>query len=154
MFYKRACLSSCSSTIRFSSSRTGVFGLGGFIQNETGPVLGLAALIVLQKRTVPVFSRFYRKATATVADNDHPPPPPAPGQPSLPLCGLPGFMNNGLDFHGATMAQLCSALSRFADRQVIDKTGIAGKFDIRLNAPIQPPPQGDPPPDPGEVTRN
>jgi uncharacterized protein (TIGR03435 family) len=92
------------------------------------------------------------EGSCVVADNDHPPLPPAPGQPPLPLCGLPGFKDYGLDFHGVTMAQFCSALSRFADRQVIDKTGIPGKFDIRLNVPFQPPPQGDPPPDPGEVT--
>lgn len=92
------------------------------------------------------------EGSCVVGDNDHPPPPPEPGQTPLPLCGFPGFMNDGLDFHGVTMAQLCSALSRFADRQVIDKTGFAGNFDIRLNLPLQAPPPGEPPPDPGEIT--
>jgi uncharacterized protein (TIGR03435 family) len=34
--------------------------------------------------------------------------------------------------YGATMADLCRGLSRLLDREVIDKTGIAGVFDIGL----------------------
>jgi uncharacterized protein (TIGR03435 family) len=33
----------------------------------------------------------------------------------------------------ATMAQLCSRLTVFAGRPVIDKTGLAGVFDLKLN---------------------
>ena len=100
------------------------------------------------------------EGSCVVADNDHPPPPPAPGQAEVPLCGIPRFMNNGMDFHGATMTQFCGAMSNFTDRKVLDQTGIEGRFDIRLNTssndspwgPFQPPQRGDPPPDPGEVT--
>ena len=46
---------------------------------------------------------------------------------------MPLIMNNGFDMRGATMAQLSTALSGWADRKVIDKTGIAGMFDIRLD---------------------
>jgi uncharacterized protein (TIGR03435 family) len=42
-------------------------------------------------------------------------------------------MNNEMDFHGATMMQLSAALSSGTDRKVIDKTGIQGRFDIRVN---------------------
>jgi uncharacterized protein (TIGR03435 family) len=43
--------------------------------------------------------------------------------------------NGGLDMHGATMADLanlCKFFSDSLDRGVIDKTGIAGTFDIHL----------------------
>jgi uncharacterized protein (TIGR03435 family) len=42
-------------------------------------------------------------------------------------------MNNGFEMRGATMAQLCVALSGPMGRKVIDRTGIAGMFDIRLD---------------------
>lgn len=102
----------------------------------------------------------------TVQDLDRPFTPPAPGLALLPFCGMARVMNNGIDLRGATMAQLGAALSSRTDRKVIDKTGIAGVFDIRLDwsrgelpsglAP-PPPPQraGEPPPpgpDPAEVT--
>ena len=102
------------------------------------------------------------EGSCVVADNDHHPPPPPPGQAAVPLCGIPQSMNNGMDFHGPTMTQFCAAMSNHTDRKVIDKTGIEGTFDIRLNTsgsdspwiPFQPTPvqRGDPPPDPGEVT--
>jgi uncharacterized protein (TIGR03435 family) len=128
-------------------------------------------------RQVPVYALTVAKGgrklqpapqgSCVVQDPDHPQPPPAPGQARPPLCGLPVFMNNGMDFYGATMTQLCATLSNRTDRKVIDKTGIGGMFDIRLNTsatdgpwgPPPPPPAlpqpGDPPPaasDPGEVT--
>jgi uncharacterized protein (TIGR03435 family) len=101
-----------------------------------------------------------------VQDLDQPLTPLARGQVRRPFCGMPLIMNNGFDLHGATMAQLCTALSGRVGRKVIDKTGIAGVFDIRLDwsngdlpfvpAPPPPPPQpGVPPapgPDPAEVT--
>ena len=34
--------------------------------------------------------------------------------------------------YGATMADLCRGLTRLVGREVVDKTGIAGAFDIRL----------------------
>jgi bla regulator protein BlaR1 len=38
-----------------------------------------------------------------------------------------------LNLHGASMAQLADALSRVVGRDVIDKTGIAGTFDVELD---------------------
>ncbi len=98
---------------------------------------------------------------------DQPLIPLAPGQTRIPFCGLP--VGTGLDFRGVTMTELCSWLSLRADRKVVDRTAIAGMFDIRLDlaaaglaAPPPPPPPGGPPPlrgdspmatpDPGEVT--
>jgi bla regulator protein blaR1 len=56
------------------------------------------------------------------------------------------------DVRGVTLAELSVSLSRRLDRDIIDKTGIAGKFDIRvaltpglaglLLAPPPPPPPG------------
>ena len=66
-------------------------------------------------------------------------------------------MNNGFEMRGATMAQLCLALSRPMGRKVVDRTGISGVFDIRLDwsggdlpsAPAPRPPSPDSLPLPG-----
>lgn len=59
-----------------------------------------------------------------------PPPPPGPGQP--PACGFFSFRNGGMDTYGQTMAGLCRQFSVALDRDVVDKTGIEGAFDIHL----------------------
>jgi uncharacterized protein (TIGR03435 family) len=102
-----------------------------------------------------------------VAQNLDPPlPPPAAGQVPRIFCGRPLITNTGFELRAATMEQLCTALSGRVDRRVIDKTGVAGIFDIRLDwsngdlpsgpAPPPPPPRPDvfpaTGPDPGEVT--
>jgi uncharacterized protein (TIGR03435 family) len=53
------------------------------------------------------------------------------------FCGLPKRGDPGLHLIGATMADLCKILSapEISDRQVIDKTGITGMFDIQLPGP-------------------
>ena len=73
------------------------------------------------------------KDGCAVQDLDALPTRPAPGRAPLLFCGMPLTMNNGFDMRGATMAQLSTALSGRVDRKVIDKTGIAGMFDIRLD---------------------
>jgi uncharacterized protein (TIGR03435 family) len=45
-----------------------------------------------------------------------------------PICG--GF--SGDDLNGSTMANLCRQFSVLTDRDVIDKTGTAGVFDMHL----------------------
>jgi len=61
-----------------------------------------------------------------------PPPAPGPGQP--PPCGFFRFVSNGgIDTSGQTMAGLCMQFSAALDRDVIDRTGIAGGFDIHLD---------------------
>jgi uncharacterized protein (TIGR03435 family) len=88
--------------------------------------------------------------------------------PGLPLCGIPRISPNGMDFHGATMAQICAALSVRTDRKVVDRTGLTGRFDLHLAFPLSgvvetlpprpgtnappPPPPPAPPSDPGETT--
>lgn len=71
-----------------------------------------------------------------------PPPPPAPGAPFNPAVMPRGMMMNGPGLlrgtaqNGAGLARL---LSGQAGRQVIDKTGLTGLYDIELKyAPSQP----------------
>jgi len=56
----------------------------------------------------------------------------APGQAPPLICGRGGTVKGETYFPGATMAQLCSGLSGWLDRDVVDKTGIPGVFDIHL----------------------
>ena len=51
------------------------------------------------------------------------------------VCGGVDGRSGGLDTYGQTMAGLCFLLSGRLDREVIDKTGIAGMFDFHLEAP-------------------
>jgi uncharacterized protein (TIGR03435 family) len=74
-----------------------------------------------------------------------PPAPPPPGE-RLP-CGMRMFPGN-LSGGGSTMAQLTNVLARFVNRTVVDRTGLAGAFDLDLQwTPDQMPQgRGDPPP--------
>jgi len=85
-----------------------------------------------------------RKSDANCGPATAPSAPPAPGQ--LPSCGsMLGFGN--LKARGSTMAALASTLSTFAGRIVVDRTGLAGGYDVDLNwTPDQiPRPAGDQP---------
>ena len=71
-----------------------------------------------------------RKSDANCGPATAPSAPPAPGQ--LPSCGsMLGFGN--LKARGSTMAALASTLSTFAGRIVVDRTGLAGGYDVDLN---------------------
>lgn len=62
-----------------------------------------------------------------------PSPEPRPGQLPPPLCDAMSRSKDGAtNWYRATMASLCRDLSLLLDRDVIDKTGIAGVFDIHL----------------------
>ena len=68
----------------------------------------------------------------------------ASGQPFFNMCGwLRPIRNGGTDVNGTTIANLCRLLSGLADRDVIDKTGIAGMFDIHFDTYPVAPPAGD-----------
>jgi len=81
-----------------------------------------------------------------------PPPPPQPGAPFNPASMPRGMMMNGPGMLRAT-AQTTTAIARLlsgqAGRQVIDKTGLTGLYDMELkfqpSQPPQLPPGGLPP---------
>jgi uncharacterized protein (TIGR03435 family) len=74
-------------------------------------------------------------------------PRPAPEErtASNMLCGLFVRSRNkeGLDVNGTTIEHLCRNFSAVLDRDVIDKTGIEGLFDIYLDIPPEPRPADD-----------
>lgn len=83
-------------------------------------------------------------------------PPPRAGQPLPSICG--GFRasaNSVVTYH-QTMTSLCWNFSNLFDRDVIDKTGLAGMFDIEFEIDRQSllaeVPQGGTNPDPAVIT--
>jgi len=69
--------------------------------------------------------------------NNLPKTPPAPGEPMPKFCGGGGARGNGskivLDWTGVTMADLAGrALSTFVDHPIVDKTGLAGRYNVHL----------------------
>jgi uncharacterized protein (TIGR03435 family) len=66
------------------------------------------------------------------------PGPPEPGKPWSPPCGAFSELspNGGLYSYGQTMTGLCKQLAGSLRRDVIDKTGIAGAFDIHLEVSL------------------
>jgi uncharacterized protein (TIGR03435 family) len=68
------------------------------------------------------------------SDPDHSPVPLSkPGQGFPLVCEMGRVSDAGYDLYGATMATFCRDISPRLDRPVIDKTGIAGRFDIHLD---------------------
>jgi uncharacterized protein (TIGR03435 family) len=68
-----------------------------------------------------------------VFDGSRPPAPPEPGKPLPRVCGMAMLTMRGYEVPGATMQEFCRALRSLADRDVIDRTGLAGTFDIHLD---------------------
>lgn len=64
------------------------------------------------------------------------PGPPAPGEPRVRYCGSMQTMSNGgkniMNGWGATLSNLAGMLSPGVGRDIIDKTGLTGLFDYRL----------------------
>jgi len=75
--------------------------------------------------------RATKEGSCVVADIDH---PAEAG--NTQVCGKPKINAGGpivtVDIPGATIANLCAQLGLAMDREVIDRTGIAGRFDIHL----------------------
>ena len=84
-----------------------------------------------------------KEGSCVPLDPNHPPAPIAtPGQPRPNYC-VAGFQRKGstmtLISRGATMEQLTVALlSRILDRPVIDKTGLAGRYDFQIEVEYPP----------------
>ena len=60
-------------------------------------------------------------------------PQPTPSPSTMP-CGLfiPDIRNDRIDMNGTTIANFSRSLSALFDRDVVDKTGLTGLFDIHL----------------------
>ncbi len=74
-------------------------------------------------------------------------PPWKPGEQPPPFCGQGRRMSDGVQMHGATMAdfglQVSTRLALRLGRRVIDRTGVAGSFDFDLKwstEDLSPPP--------------
>jgi uncharacterized protein (TIGR03435 family) len=76
------------------------------------------------------------------------PPPPIPGPGEKMACGNTRMGPASLSSGGVTMAQFASQLSQqqFANRTVLDKTGLSGIFALDLNFTPDLAGRGDPPP--------
>lgn len=73
------------------------------------------------------------EGACVATDIDH---PRDAGKSSTPACGKVKINRGGpvvtVDILGATIANLCTQLNLVMDREVIDRTGLAGRFDIHL----------------------
>jgi uncharacterized protein (TIGR03435 family) len=64
--------------------------------------------------------------------------PPIPGQPRPNFCGRIAPGRRTLSGVGGTAADLASALSMILDRSVIDKSGLSGIFDFKMEWTLDP----------------
>jgi uncharacterized protein (TIGR03435 family) len=77
------------------------------------------------------------EGACTPLDLTHPPAPPNPGDPPPNVCGVMMMGPTGkgdmmIEVRGSTMTQFAQRLSGRVDRAIVDKTGIAGKFNFHL----------------------
>jgi uncharacterized protein (TIGR03435 family) len=61
-----------------------------------------------------------------------PPPPPPAGKTPPPFCGGMFMFRNQMAGNKVPLEQLVMSLSRTLGRTVIDKTGLTGKYDVKL----------------------
>jgi uncharacterized protein (TIGR03435 family) len=74
-----------------------------------------------------------KEGSCTVVDPAKGPPlSRTPGQPPAVCGGFSQSKGGGLDLNGVTMTDLCIRLSLATGCDVIDRTGIAGEFDLHL----------------------
>jgi len=74
-----------------------------------------------------------REGGCVVFNRNHPPIQTS-GQPDPVLCGsVRASPGGGLDILGVTMPDLCRQLSAYVDREILDKTGVQGIFDVHLD---------------------
>jgi uncharacterized protein (TIGR03435 family) len=74
------------------------------------------------------------KDACVAYDRNNPPPRPGSGEPSPVICGvIRENARGGFDVPAVTMADLCRLLSAYVDREIVDKTGITGTYDVHLD---------------------
>jgi len=75
-----------------------------------------------------------KEGGCVVNDRNNPPPKPGRGEPSPVICGvIRKSAGDAFDVPGVTVADLCRRLSAYVDRDIVDKTGITGAFDVHLD---------------------
>lgn len=83
----------------------------------------------------PKFQAF-QEGSCVILDFSKPPALPPPGEKPTPICGFSLRRRKGTsvswEVHGATLDDLATALGGDLDRIVINKTGMAGKFDFHM----------------------
>lgn len=81
------------------------------------------------------------KAPCAAWDFDHALPAPQPGETDFELCGMISRRiakgSGEVDIRNTTLPNFAGQLSILAGRDVIDKTGIAGSFDIHVEIPLE-----------------
>jgi uncharacterized protein (TIGR03435 family) len=83
-----------------------------------------------------------REGSCTPYVTGAPPPTTKPGEPRPDYCGFQRTAMGALNGKAVTMAELAKTLSRsytsMLERNVIDGTGLTGKFDIHLTWAVDP----------------
>lgn len=78
----------------------------------------------------------HKEGSCVPLDFEHPPALPTPGNFTL-ICGMIHGTREFMETAGVTMSEFANQLGAFLDREVIDKTGIDGSFDVRIDGAIQ-----------------
>jgi uncharacterized protein (TIGR03435 family) len=73
------------------------------------------------------------KHDCIVLDLEHPPLPIQPDKPFPTTCGMGRLNAQGWEAFAVTMGELARLLSDYADRKVVDRTGLSGTYDIHFN---------------------
>jgi uncharacterized protein (TIGR03435 family) len=73
------------------------------------------------------------KRDCVVLDPEHPPPPIQPDKPFPTICGMGRLNGQGWEAFAVMMGQFARLLSDYADRKVVDRTGLSGTYDIHFN---------------------
>jgi uncharacterized protein (TIGR03435 family) len=73
-----------------------------------------------------------KEGGCTKPDFTQPPAPPEPGKPPTLNCGQQMMSLRSLTAVAAPISQIVPMLARMLGRTIIDKTGVTGKYDIRL----------------------
>jgi len=86
--------------------------------------------LTIAKGAVPKMT--HSRGGCITFDPEHP-PQFEPGKPFPAVCGMARTTEKGYDASGMTMGRFAELLSDYADRKVIDRTGLSGDFDVHLN---------------------
>jgi len=100
-----------------------------------------------------------KEGGCTTPDRTQPPPPQEPGKPPVQYCGQQMMGMGTLNATSVPISNIVPILARLLGRTVIDKTGLAGKYDLKLewtpddsqmirkspDAPAPPPPDNQGP---------